>query len=104
MSEMSGNNNKGRHVSLEDIQRYQREGIFPDTVKTKGEKANFRGASKKFGIIDGVFMYHRGTSKRMVIADEKMQKDIIRDRHTSGIRRRRESACSIVSFWAECNL
>ena len=77
---MSGNSeHKTRvHVPLENIERYLREGTYPGTVTTKGGMANFRRASKKFELLNGMFTY-QGT--RMVIVDTKSRIDFIRDIH-----------------------
>ena len=44
MNEMMSENSEQKtrvHVPLENIERYLREGTYPDKVKTKGEKATF---------------------------------------------------------------
>ena len=66
------------HVDFGDIERYLRENIYPDGIKDKGKKANFRKACKSFSIINGQFMYK---SNRLVIDSEKKQQEIIRDIH-----------------------
>ena len=55
--------NDKNHVDLSLVERYVRKKIFPDEVVSKGDKANFRRACKKFSIVDGRFMYK---DKRLV--------------------------------------
>ena len=46
-----------RHVNFGDIAKYLREKIFPNNVKDKGKKSNFRKACKEFSIVNGQLMY-----------------------------------------------
>ena len=83
MNEIMSENSEQKtrvHVPLENIERYLREETYPDTVKTKGEKTNFRRASKKFEILNGIFTY-QGT--RMVIVDTKSRIYIIQVQATT---------------------
>ena len=45
------------HVDLNSIENYIRNKTYPEQLKDKGRKANFRKACKKFTIADGHLTY-----------------------------------------------
>ena len=67
-----------RHVNFGDIAKYLREKIFPNNVKDKGKKSNFRKACKEFSIVNGQLMYKES---RRVIMSKEDQQTIIHDVH-----------------------
>ena len=68
-----------QHINLTDIENYVRNGTYPVYAKvSKGAKANFRRASKKFSIINGQFLFQQ---KRYVIISREEQLRIIKDIH-----------------------
>ena len=67
-----------RHVNFGDIAKYLREKIFPNNVKDKGKKSNFRKACKEFSIVNGQLMYKES---RRVIMSKENQHTIIHDVH-----------------------
>ena len=73
-------NVQDRHVDLNLIEEYLRSKKYPEGITTKGEKANFRSASKKFSIVNGQFQFK---GKRLVITDKTQRMNIIQDIHQS---------------------
>ena len=63
---------------MSDIEEYVRTKEYPDYVDSKGKKANFRRAARKFSIVNGIFTFN---GKRMVIITKVNQIDIVRDVH-----------------------
>ena len=47
------------HMDLNSIENYIRNKTYPEKLKDKGRKANFRKACKKFTIADGHLTYKR---------------------------------------------
>ena len=66
------------HVSFANVEHYVRNGVYPERVKTKGEKANFRRACRKFSVASGQFLYDK---TRLVVANREEQLQIIKDVH-----------------------
>ena len=66
------------HVDLNSIESYIRNKTYPEKLKDKGRKANFRKACKKFTIADGHLTYK---GKRRVIFEESRKRSIIHDVH-----------------------
>jgi len=46
-----------QHYRFEDIHKYIANNKYPDSMKDKGEKANFRRAAKAFAITNGKLTY-----------------------------------------------
>ena len=75
---MSDNTKKSKvHYDLRKIETYIRTQEYPADVDTKGKKANYRRAAKKFNVVNGLFC----KDDRIVIIEENVQLDIIRDVH-----------------------
>ena len=53
-----------KHVDLNAIENYIRNKTYPEKIKDKGQKANFRKSCKYFSIVDGHLTYKE---KRRVI-------------------------------------
>ena len=66
------------HVDLNSIENYIRNKTYPEKLKDKGRKANFRKACKKFTIANGPLTYK---GKRSVIFKESRKQSIIHDVH-----------------------
>ena len=66
------------HVDLNSIENYIRNKTYPEKLKGKGRKANFRKACKKFTIADGHLTYK---GKRRVIFEKSRKQSIIHDVH-----------------------
>ena len=66
------------HVDLSSIENYIRNKTYPEKLKDKGRKANFRKACKKFTITDSHLTYK---AKRRVIFEESRKQSIIHDVH-----------------------
>ena len=64
------------HVDLSLIEECLRNKIYPNKVVGKGDRANFRRASKTFSIVDGRFMYKE---KRLAITNKNERINIIHD-------------------------
>ena len=47
------------HYEFRDIYEYLTSRTYPDSVETKGEKSNFRRASKPFVVVDKELKYQR---------------------------------------------
>ena len=60
------------------MENYLRHQKFPDGISTKGDKANFRRACKKFSVANGQLMYK---ANRLVVTDKQRRIDIIHDVH-----------------------
>ena len=60
------------------MENYLRHQKFPDGISTKGDKANFRRAYKKFSVANGQLMYK---GNRLVVTDKQRRIDIIHDVH-----------------------
>ena len=58
------------HVDLNSIENYIRNKTYPQKLKDKGRKANFRKACKKFTFADGHLTYK---GKRRVIFEESKE-------------------------------
>lgn len=60
---------KKEHYSFKEIKDYIVSNKYPDGIKDKGEKANFRRATKAFSTFEGKLMYIRklkdGSSKQV---------------------------------------
>ena len=53
---MSDNTKKSKvHYDLRKIETYIRTQEYPADVDTKGKKANYRRAAKKFNVVNGLF-------------------------------------------------
>ena len=66
------------HVDLTLAENYTRHQKFPDGISTKGNKANFGRACKKFSVSNGQLMYK---GNRPVFTDKQRRIDIIDDVH-----------------------
>ena len=66
------------HVDLNSIENYIRNKTYPEKLKDKGRKANFRKACKKFTIAYGHLTYK---GKRRMIFEESRKQSIINDVH-----------------------
>ena len=67
-----------KHVKLQDVEKYIRNGQYPINMKKKGTKSNFRKSSKHFSIVDGHLTF-KGT--RRVIFENERKQAIIHDVH-----------------------
>ena len=67
-----------KHVDLNSIENYIRNKTYPEKIKGKGQKANFRKSCKYFSIVDGHLTYKE---KRRVIFEKNRKQDIIHDVH-----------------------
>ena len=65
------------HVDLKAIENYIRTKQYPEEIRDKGQKANFRRATKKFSLQNGIFC----KDGRMVITETGAQRQIISDLH-----------------------
>ena len=92
---------KDSHVCLNEIECYLRHQNYPEHVQSKGDKANFRRAAKKFSIRDGIFTY--GTD-RMVITEKEKRIEIIRNIHKQRCRRKCTCTCVVIAFWPQLHL
>ena len=45
------------HVNLNDVDNYVRHQTYPVEIRSKGDKANLRRASRRFAIKNGQFVY-----------------------------------------------
>ena len=66
------------HVDLNSTENYIRNKTYPEKLKDKGRKANFRKACKKITLAD-VHLTYKG--KRRVIFEESRKQSIIHDVH-----------------------
>ena len=66
------------HVDLNSIENYVSDKTYPEKLKDKGRKANFRKACKNLTIADGNLTYK---GKRRVIFEESRKQSIIHDIH-----------------------
>ena len=67
-----------KHVDLKSIENYVRNNKYPDLMKEKGLKRNFRKACAHFSLVDGHLTYK---SKRRVIYENERKQNIIHDVH-----------------------
>ena len=67
-----------KHVDLNSSENYIRSKTYPEKIKDKGQKANFRKLCKYFSIADGHLTYK---GKRSVIFENNRKQDIIHDVH-----------------------
>ena len=67
-----------KHVDLKSIENYVRNNKYPDLMKEKGLKRNFRKACVHFSLVDGHLTYK---SKRRVIYENERKQNIIHDVH-----------------------
>ena len=65
------------HVDLKAIENYIRTKQYPEEIRDKGQKANFRRATKNFSLQNGIFC----KDGRMVITETGAQRQIISDLH-----------------------
>ena len=70
---------KDVHVDFNKIEQYLRFKTYPTSVKSKGEKANFRRASKKFSLEENGQLMKKG-GKKVIISKER-RIEIIHDVH-----------------------
>ena len=67
------------HVDLNSIDNYVRNQVYPVEVRgSKGDKANFRRACRRFGSKNGQFVYD---DKRLVVISREEQLRIVKDVH-----------------------
>ena len=66
------------HVNLNYVENYVRHKMYPVEIRSKGDKANLRRASRRFGIKNGQFVYD---DKRLVILSRDEQLRIVKDVH-----------------------
>ena len=78
MAELEEAKKSKNHVDLILVENYLRHQKFPDGISTKGDKANFRRACKKFSVANGQLMYN---GKILVVTDKQRRIDIIHDVH-----------------------
>ena len=78
MAELEEVKKSKNHVDLTLVENYLRHQKFPDGISTKGDKANFRRACKKFSVASDQLMYK---GKRLVVTDKRRRIDIIHDVH-----------------------
>ena len=78
MAELEEVKKSKNHVDLTLVENYLRHQKFPDGISTKGDKANFRRACKKFSVANGQLMYK---GNRLVVTDKQRRIDIIHDVH-----------------------
>jgi len=67
-----------KHVNLQDVEKYIRNGQYPTNIKKKGAKSNFRKSCKHFSIVHGHLTF-KGTRK--VIFENERKQAIIHDVH-----------------------
>ena len=79
MAELEEVKKSKNHVDLTLVENYLRHQKFPDGISTKGDKANFRRACKKFSVANGQLIY-KGIN-RLVVTDKQRRIDIIHDVH-----------------------
>ena len=71
-------NKMTKHVDLNSIENYIRNKTYPEKIKDKRQKANFRKSCKYFSIVDGHLTYKE---KRRVIFENNRKQNIIHDVH-----------------------
>ena len=67
-----------KHVDLNSTENYIRNKTYPEKIKGKGQKSNFRKSCKYFSIVDGHLTYKE---KRRVIFENNRKQNIIHDVH-----------------------
>ena len=67
-----------KHVDLNSIENYIRSKTYPEKIKYKGQKANFRKSCKYLSIADGHLTYKE---KRRVFFENNRKQNIIHDVH-----------------------
>ena len=65
-------------MDLNSIEKYIRNKTYPEKIKDKGLKANFRKSCKYFSIVDGHLTYKE---KRKVTFENNRKQNIIHDVH-----------------------
>lgn len=69
---------RSKHVNLNDAENYIRNGKYPNEVKEKGAKRNFRKSCKHFTIVEGHLTFK---NTRRVIFENDRKQAIIHDVH-----------------------
>ena len=86
-----------KHVDLNSIENYIRNKTYPEKIKDKGLKSNFRKSCKYFSIADGHLTYKE---KRRVIFENNRKQNIIDDVH-KGINDNPEAVALSGHSWRE---
>ena len=74
MAELEEVKKSKNHIDLTLVENYLRHQKFPDCISTKGDKANFRRACKKFSVANGQLLYNGNI---LVVTDKQRRVDLI---------------------------
>lgn len=71
--EQNRKNSARVHVDLNNVLNYLKSSVYPENVRTKSAKSNFRKQCKTFKVVNGLLFYKRTNARVIMIESERLE-------------------------------